>query len=84
MPRFAMTAIVNAEAPGSDLAAVFAAVDAALTEREAAIARGAALPLTETVDAAIALTQRLVTAYVAASGQKTPPGADADFLESIP
>ncbi len=76
-----MADILDADAPQGELVAAAAAVDAALTEREAAIARGDALPLTETVDAAIALIRRLVTAYVAAAGQKTPPAEDADFLE---
>lgn len=78
-----MTAILDADAPQGDLVAVFAVVDAALGEYEAAIARGEALPLTETVEAAITLTQRLVCAYVSASGRKAPPGADADFLEAF-
>ncbi len=78
-----MTAILDTAVPQGDLAATFAAVDAALSVHEAAISRGDTLPLTETVEAAIGLTQRLVTAYVAASGQKTPPGADADFLEAF-
>lgn len=76
-----MPDILDADAPQGELVAAAAAVDAALTECEAAIARGEALPLTETVDAAIALTRRLVTAYVAAAGEKTLPGEDADFLE---
>ncbi len=76
-----MSRILDADAPQGELAAAAAAVDAALGVHEAAIARGDALPLAETVDAAIALTQRLVTAYVAAAGQKTPPQDDADFLE---
>ncbi len=78
-----MTAIVGAAGPQGALAAVFAEVDAALSAREAAIARNEALPLAETVNAAIELLQKLVTAYVAATGQKTPPGADADFLEAF-
>ncbi|MDP1536411.1 MAG: hypothetical protein Q8L95_04435 [Burkholderiales bacterium] len=78
-----MTAIVGAASSQGALAAVFAEVDAALAAREAAIARNEALPLAETVTAAIALMQQLVTAYVAATGQKTPPGADADFLEAF-
>jgi hypothetical protein len=59
------------------LSAMFADADATLCECEAAIARGDALPLTETVGAA------LVTAYVAAAGVKTPPAPDADFLEAF-
>ena len=78
-----MTAIVGAAGPQGALAAVFAEVDAALTAREAAIARDEALPLAATVNAAIELLQKLVTAYVAATGQKTPPGAEADFLEAF-
>lgn len=65
------------------LAAVFAQSDASLSDREAAIARGESLPLTETVDAVIALTQGLVAAYVAAAGIKAPPAADADILEAF-
>ena len=76
-----MSRILDADAPQGELAAAAAAVDAALAAREATIARGDELPLIETVDAAIALTQRLVTAYVAAAGQKAPPHEDADFLE---
>jgi len=66
---------------GLKLAEIFTATDAALSDREAAIARGGALPLTETVDAMIALTQDLVSAYVAAAGIKTPPSAEAGILE---
>ena len=76
-----MTVIVDTTAPQSELAAIFAEVDAALAAREALIARGDALPLAETVDAAIALVRRLVIAYVAATGGKVLPAADADFLE---
>jgi len=78
-----MAAIVNPEVSADDLVAVFAAVDAALAGRESAIARGEPLPLLETVEATITQTQRLVTAYVAAAGVKTPPTADADFLEAF-
>ncbi|MBX3665723.1 MAG: hypothetical protein KF834_08545 [Burkholderiales bacterium] len=70
-------------APGTRLAALFSEIDAALSVREAAIAGGEALPLTETVDAAIALTQRLVAAYVAAAGVKALPAAEADILEAF-
>jgi len=76
-----MPDILNADAPQGELIAAAAAVDVALAAFEAAIARGEALPLEATVDAAIALTRRLVTAYVAADGQKNLPGEDADFLE---
>jgi hypothetical protein len=76
-----MTLIPEATAGQDTLRGLFSAIDAALARHEAAIARGETLPLAETVDAAIVLTQRLVTAYVAAAGQKTPPGADADFLD---
>jgi len=65
------------------LSAMFAEADSALCDREAAIARGDALPLTETVDAMIALTQALLAAYVAAAGVKVPPAADADILEAF-
>ena len=75
-----MAPILDAATAPGELAVVFAEVDAALTAREAAIARGEALPLTGTIDAAITLVQRLMTAYVATGGQKAPPGADADFL----
>lgn len=63
------------------LSAMFADADATLCESEAAIARGEVLPLTETVEAMIALTQGLVAAYVATTGVKAPPAADADILE---
>jgi len=76
-----MTSILDTTAPQGELTAAFAEVDAALVAREGAIARGEALPLAETIEAAIALVRRLVTAYVAATGRKTPPAADADFLE---
>ncbi|MCW5574791.1 MAG: hypothetical protein KIT13_01735 [Burkholderiales bacterium] len=69
--------------PAGLFAEVFAEADDALSIREAALARGEALPLTETVDAAIALTQGLVTAYVAAARIKLPPAADADILEAF-
>lgn len=75
--------MVSAQSTGSLLADVFAEADAALSDREAAIARGEALPLTETVDAAIALTQGLVAAYVAAAGLKVPPAAESDILEAF-
>jgi len=78
-----MAPILDAATPQGELAAVFAEVDAALAAREVAIARGETLPLTGTIDAAITLVQRLVTAYVAAGGRKAPPGADADFLEAF-
>lgn len=65
------------------LPATFAEADVELSAREAAIARGDALPLTETVEAMIALTQGLVAAYVAAAGVKAPPAADADILEAF-
>ncbi len=68
---------------GLKLAEIFTAADAALSDREAAIARGEALPLTETVGAMIALTQGLVSAYVAAAGLKTPPAAESDILEAF-
>ncbi|MBX3661042.1 MAG: hypothetical protein KF804_01195 [Burkholderiales bacterium] len=76
-----MTASEGADISAAGLAAVFAEADAGLSAREAAIARGEALPLTGTVEAMIALTQRLVAAYVAAAGVKAPPAADADILE---
>lgn len=76
-----MTASEGADISAAGLAAVFAEADAGLSVREAAIARGEALPLTGTVEAMIALTQRLVAAYVAAAGVKAPPAADADILE---
>ena len=68
---------------GFKLAEIFTAADAALSDHEAAIMRGEALPLTETVDAMIALTQGLVTAYVAAAGIKAPPAAESDILEAF-
>ncbi len=68
---------------GLKLAEIFTAADAALSDREAAIAHGEALPLTETVGAMIALTQGLVSAYVAAAGLKTPPAAESDILEAF-
>ncbi len=74
---------MDAPAAGLPLAQVFAEADDALSVREAAIARGEALPLTETVDAAIALTQRLVAAYVAAAGIKASPAAEAGILEAF-
>lgn len=76
-----MTSILDTTAPQGELVAAFAEVDAALAVREGAITRGEALPLDETIDAAIALVRRLVTAYVAAAGAKVPPSADADFLD---
>ena len=75
--------MTEATAAREALRDAFDAADAALTQREAAIARGEALPLAEAVETAIASVQRLVTAYVAASGQKAPPGADADFLDAF-
>lgn len=78
-----MTDILDAAGAQRALAAVFAEVDAALAAREAAIARNEALPLADTVTAAIELLQKLVTAYVAATGQKTPPADDADFLDAF-
>lgn len=78
-----MTPILDAAIPQGELAAVFAEVDAALAAREAAIARGEALPLAETVAVTMELLQKLVTAYVAAAGQKAPLGADADFLDAF-
>ena len=77
-----MNSAANA-AEGSSLSSVFAQADAALRDREAAIARGEALPLTETVDAMIALTRDLVSAYVAATGLKTPPAAESGILEAF-
>lgn len=68
---------------GLKLAEIFTAADAALSDHEAAIARVEALPLTETVDAMIALTQGLVSAYVAAAGIKAPPAAESDILEAF-
>ena len=50
---------------------------------EATAAQDTLRGLFSAVDAAIALTQQLVIAYVAAAGQKTPPGADADFLDAF-
>ena len=65
----AMTAIPDAAIPQGEPGAAFADADAALAAREAAIACGEELPLSETIDAAIALVQRLVTVYVAAAGR---------------
>jgi hypothetical protein len=65
------------------LANVFAQADAVLRDHEAAIMRGETLPLTETVDAMIALTQGLFGAYVAAAGIKALPAAEADILEAF-
>jgi hypothetical protein len=76
-----MSSIGNACEPMPPLTDVFSAADAALSDHEAAITRGEVLPLTETVDATIALTQGLVSAYVAAAGIKAPPAAEADILE---
>jgi len=76
-----MDSILDTTAPQGELAAAFAEVDAGLVAREGAIARGEALPLAETIDAAIALVRRLVIAYVAAAGAKAPPPAEADFLD---
>lgn len=78
-----MTSMHETSAAPDDLRGLFSAADAVLAAHEAAIARGDVLPLAETVDAAIALVQRLVTAYVAAAGQKAPPAADADFLDAF-
>jgi len=78
-----MADILDAAAPSGELAATFAEVDAALVAQEGAIARGEALPLSETIDAAIALVRRLVTAYVVTMGDKTPPAADADVLAAF-
>jgi len=76
-----MPDILDADAPQGELIAAAGTVDVALLAFEAAITRGEVLPLETTVDTAIALTRRLVTAYVAADGQKILPGEDADFLE---
>ena len=76
-----MPTILDPAAPTSELPMVFAEVDAALSASEAAITRGEALPLIETIDTAITLTRRLVTAYLVAGGQKSPPDEDAEFLD---
>jgi len=68
---------------GLKLTEIFTAAESVLSDREAAIARGEALPLTETVGAMIALTQGLVSAYVAAAGIKAPPAAESDILEAF-
>ncbi len=78
-----MPDILDAAAPPGELAATFAEVDAALVAQEGAIARGEALPLTETIDAAIAMVRRLVMACIVAAGGKTPPAADADVLDAF-
>jgi hypothetical protein len=76
-----MPTILDPAAPTGELPLVFAEVDAALSASEAAITRGEALPLIETIDTAITLTRRLVTAYLVAGGQKSPPDEDAEFLD---
>ncbi len=75
-----MNGIVDTAGRQGELAVVFAEIDATLAGLEGAIARGEALPLASTVDAAITAVRRLVTAYVAAAG-KPLPAADADFLD---
>ena len=50
----AMAAIPDAAIPQGELGAAFADADAALAARKAAIACGEELPLSETIDAAIA------------------------------
>jgi hypothetical protein len=78
-----MRSDIDSGVAAETLSTTFAEADVELSAREAAITRGDALPLTETVEAMIALTQGLVAAYVAAAGVKTPPAADADILEAF-
>jgi hypothetical protein len=78
-----MTSILDTTAPQGELAAAFAEVDAALAAREAAIARGDELGLTETIDAALALVRQLITAYIAVTAGKTAPAADAELLDAF-
>ena len=78
-----MASAVEATTPEGTLAAVFDAVDVALSRHEAAMARGEVLPVAETVDDSIELVLRLVTGYVVASRTKAPPAADADVLDAF-
>jgi hypothetical protein len=78
-----MASAVEATTPDGTLAAVFDAVDFALSRHEAAMGRGEVLPLPQTVEDAVALVLRLVSGYVAASGTKVPPAADADVLDAF-
>jgi hypothetical protein len=63
------------------LARAFAATDARLKLLEQRVDRGEKLPLSDTVDEAIALVQDLITAYLVDEGKKELPKSTADLLE---
>ena len=65
------------------LARAFAATDARLKLLEQRVDRGEKLPLSDTVDEAIALVQDLITACLVDEGKKELPKPTADLLESF-
>jgi len=67
--------------PSGQLSAAFAAADTELSALESRIASGDVLPLESTVDQAIELIKRLVTAYIVDKGKKLAPEPAADVLD---
>ncbi|MBI4195186.1 MAG: hypothetical protein HY526_08915 [Betaproteobacteria bacterium] len=65
----------------SQIESVFLKVDGELAALEARIARGEALPLAPTVDAAIGLIRQLLIAYIDEEGKKRVPEAGAEILD---
>ena len=64
------------------LTAAFDGIDRDLLAFETRIARGEALAVVPTVDAAIALVDRMVRGYLAAEGRKPLPPEDAELLDA--
>ena len=73
--------ILDRDLGSGQLGRAFSEVDQALCALERRLAAGEVLPLAATVDEAIALTTRLLAAYIAAEGSKAAPDGGTDILE---
>lgn len=73
--------ILDRDLGSGQLEPVFSEVDQALRAFERRLSAGEVLPLAGTVDEAIALTTRLLVAYIFAEGTKAPPDGAMDILD---
>ena len=73
--------ILDRDLGAGQLGRAFSEVDQALCAFERRLTAGEILLLAETIEQAIALTTRLLRAYIAAEGRKAVPDAAADILD---
>jgi len=73
--------ILDPNSVSDQLRRVFGEVDGELAVLEQKITSGGTLPLSATVDQALALVSRLLVACIAEEGRKQIPAAGADILE---